>query len=459
MSSLSVYVVTFNCGRELCDPKRLSAHLFDALVSPQKAPSILVLALQEVAPIAYAFLGGSYLAPYLAPFRHAVSLAAETIDARYENIITRNVGMITLMVFVRQEESVKVREIEDAGVGTGMYEMGNKGAVAVRLGYRAGDSTVQIALVSAHLAPMEDSTTRRNEDWRSIVQGLIFTPATTASSASTSTPRTSADDSSSDTAPLLSSTHDGSAALHHTAGIYSPTAHLLVAGDLNYRTSAAAPLPDEYRIFPQPCGDTSYPQHYWHLFERDQLTQELRAQQTLQGLSEAPVDFPPTYKYSDRARRDVDESKGDMDADGRYWDWAKHRWPSWCDRVLYLDVPSWMKTTNPSAKVVVEGYTALPLMPSSDHRPVACSVSIPLEAIPALPEDVDTAVIPDAVRRKPPFELDAAWETRRSAARRREIVVGLGAYMALTWEGRGILLALLCGALGGWTVIGSMIES
>ncbi|KAL9133054.1 MAG: hypothetical protein Q9175_005774, partial [Cornicularia normoerica] len=60
MSTLKIYAVTFNCGRELIDPSVFSNHLFSALANPT-APDILVLCLQEIAPIAYSFLGGSFL--------------------------------------------------------------------------------------------------------------------------------------------------------------------------------------------------------------------------------------------------------------------------------------------------------------------------------------------------------------------------------------------------------------
>ena len=148
-----------------------------------------------------------------------------------------------------------------------------------------------------------------------------------------------------------------------------------------------------------------------------------------------------------------------MDEYVLYWDWARHRWPSWCDRILYLDLPSWMKATNPQAEIVVQGYTALPLMPSSDHRPVASSILIPAKAIPPPGRTVNADDQKDLVSRRGPFELDGAWQSRRAAARRREIVVGLGAYLTLTWEGRGILLAVLCSALGGLTIFQSSFST
>lgn len=481
---LKTYVVTFNCGREPLITPKFAAHLFDNLPKPHVAPDILIFALQEVAPIAYAFLGGTYLSSYLLPFRHAVELAASPLDANYVHIITRNVGLTAIMVFVLRDKAAQVQSIETAGVGVGLHEMGNKGAVAVRLGYSIGDSTLEIAAIAAHLAPMEDALERRNEDWKNICRGLVFTPLAPTTGNKKGV-RVRAEETTADpeTEPLLSSSTSTVNAHSSMTGIYTPTSHLILAGDLNYRTSLASPIAEEFRSFPQPCSDDSYPQHYEHLLHADQLTTELRANRTCQGLVEAPVDFPPTYKYSDRARRDAHVDRGNMDDDGKYWDWAKHRWPSWCDRVLYLPSPLWMMpaadTTDMTVKV--QRYQALPLMPSSDHRPVACFLEIPAVAIPPAPTEdgnhehehdsegegggVATGQrqrqrrqgTADQARRQPPFPLNPAWKSQRTWARRREVIVGLGAYLALTWEGRGILLALVCGALGGWAIIGSQV--
>ncbi len=177
------------------------------------------------------------------------------------------------------------------------------------------------------------------------------------------------------------------------------------------------------------------------------------------------MDFPPSYKYSERARRDVDGGgRVDMDEEGKSWGWARHRWPSWCDRVLFLGMPSW-GVEGGGEEVVVRGYTVLPLVPSSDHRRVVCCVDIPSRGIPTPPasaydggDDGSGGLKKeDRVRLHPPFELDPGWRERRAWARRREVVVGLGAWLALTWEGRGVLLAILAGGVGGWAVVGGLV--
>lgn len=446
MSYLEPYVITFNCGRELVNAKVFAQHFFDALNGAQ-APDILVLSLQEVAPISYSFLGGSYLEPYFDRLRDTVRTAATSLSgASYVNFITKNVGMTAVMAFVLQDQAQRISWIEAAGVGVGMYAMGNKGAVGLRLGYTTQEQdVVELTFVAAHLAPMEDAVERRNEDWKNIVRGLVFTPSNIAAPR-TSIRKASSEDVDQETAPLLSRSQPKSTL--PSSGIFLPTSHLIFAGDLNYRTSGIKPSPTDYQIFPQPTSDTTDSRHYLNLLKEDQLSREIRAQKTCHGLREAPVEFPPTYKYS-RKSRPLAEMNG-----SNTWHWARHRWPSWCDRILYLDPPSWLQARDPSFAIQIHKYTALPLMSTSDHRPVAMRLSIPFRSIP-LP---DTQTHADDVRLSPPFNIDPRWKQKREMARRRELLVGAGAYLSVTWEGRTILAATIVGAVGGWWIISSLLR-
>ena len=462
METLKPLLITFNCGRQLVKPEVFAHHLVNTL-SKTTNPDILIVSLQEVAPIAYAFLGGSYLIPYFERLQDAVDLAAKAWGNGFVSLITRHVGMTAIMAFVREDLSDRIRWMETGGVGVGLWEMGNKGAVGLRIGYAADDQTIELTFVAAHLAPMEDMLERRNEDWTKVVRLLVFSPVD-GKLRSPTTPangaRTTAAPPLNEAEPLLSEPSESD--IHPTSGIYTPTSHLFLAGDLNYRTSSTKPLPSDIPFYPKPVPRDN-PRHYSTLLQADQLTTELKAQRTCHGLTEPPIDFPPTYKYSNQARHllKAHEAKlaasnhergGPSPDDG--WDWAPHRWPSWCDRILYLDLPSWMIHEHPDAKIQVLDYKALPLMSSSDHRAVALSLSIPLQPIPA-PDD---EVAADNVRMHPPFPIDPHWRERRAAARRWELVVGVLAYLGLTWEGNAVLLAIVAGALGGWAVVRSMLE-
>jgi hypothetical protein len=409
MAKINLYLLTFNCARTLVQPHQFAPPIFDALPENVSTPDILVLSLQEIAPIAYAFLGGSFLTPYFNALREAIRLVAK----EYFHIVSRNLGTTAIMIFAK--DPTMISSLETAGVGVGLHEMGNKGAVGVRLVY----AETQLTFVAAHLAPMEDAIMRRNEDWENIVKKMIFT-------SDVETMRAGQDED----VPLLEGfRHENGSEL----GMYSSRSHLFVAGDLNYRVSEAKPTVSDVETFPQPTDNPDSANHFLKLLKRDQLLQQLKHGKSMQGFSEAEIKFPPTYKLL--------ESK-----DPTRWNWARHRWPSWCDRVLYLDLPAWMQK-----KIIVNNYDALPQLETSDHRPVVLSLSVPLQAIAEPPDDQDD------VRLHFPYDTDLDWKSRRAMARKKEIVVGIAAYLCLTWEGNGLLLATLIGGIGSWLVIRSLL--
>jgi hypothetical protein len=444
MASLSLYIFTFNCGRELIDKAAVASQLFNGL-EDSILPDLLVVSLQEVAPIAQSFIGGSFLVPYFARFEDAVNTAAKQVSGnstdRYTSIVARHVGMTAIIVFAKNPATIE--GIETAGVGLGASEMGSKGAVGVRLVYRDVNSTseasTELTFVAAHLAAMEEELERRNEDWKNIVRGLVFSSTSHERQGNaTSLSATGIEDEQ----PLLSISTQA-------AGIYKPTSHLFVAGDLNYRTSILKPSPLDHRdSFPQPHHDESSPQHHFNLFENDQLTQEREAGRTCHGLIEADVTFPPTYKYNS------DEPFLVPDDEISHWSWAKHRWPSWCDRILYLEVPPWLKRQAPEAEIIPHKYLALPLFPTSDHRAVVLEFSVPLVSIPKPDEDEES----DDPRIKPPFTINPDWKTNREKARRLELISGFTMYLTSTWEGWGVLLATAAGIVGGFFILKSFLE-
>ncbi|TKA67253.1 hypothetical protein B0A49_06449 [Cryomyces minteri] len=462
MAPLTLYILTYNCARAPIHPASFASALFAGLASADSAshaPHVLVLSLQEIAPVAPAFLGGALLTPWFDAFAAAVETAASRLGAGYVDVATRNVGMTALMVFVRADVVGRVRGVGEGGVGTGLWAMGNKGAVGVRLRIgvdeggpgegeeeEEGEGEVEVAFVAAHLAPMEDQVERRNADWRNIVRNLVFTPATRQPAQLSARRPTSAVPSSSEEEneqePLLRPTTPADPTLPSAepSSLYTPPTYLFLAGDLNYRTASTKPAPGASRTFPQPTKDPSDPLHYSQLLVSDQLTRERKAGRTLHGLVEAPVRFPPTYKYQHGEDGGVETAVGNADADGDTeargrWNWAPHRWPSWCDRILYLD--------SSTASVQPHSYTALPLQRTSDHRPVALAVTIPSK--------------PLSSKMEAPFPLNPHWKADRAAARQRELVVGVLAWLGLTWEGRAAVLAAVVGLVGSWAVLRSLI--
>lgn len=438
-SPLNIYFLTFNCARALIDSAVFGTHLFDAFPRnqpPTQLPDLIVLSLQEIAPISHAFLGGSFLVPYFDAFRHALDIATKVAvaDASYTDVVAANLGMTGLMVFARQDIAGSVAWVDTAGVGVGVHGMGNKGAVGARLGYSvSSDEEVELTFVAAHLAPAEGALEKRNQDWADIVRGLVF-PARGASVSR----EEGAEEGESE---ALLTKRKGSGSI----GVFAPTSYLVFGGDLNYRTSDNKPGLETHKSWPQPDMSAQDPNHYSQLLRNDQLTRERNAARTLHHLLEAPIHFPPTYKYADAPRPHVqnDEEIG-------RWDWAKHRYPSWCDRILYLDRPPWAKTLS---EPQVCSYNALPLFATSDHRPVGLWLTIDAKAIP----QPEAEQYQDDPRLNPPFALDMDWQSKRNMARRREFLVGLFAYLTLTWEGNALLLGSGVGIVGGWLVVRSFL--
>jgi hypothetical protein len=343
------------------------------------------------------------------------------------------VGMTAIALYARPELAEKIRWIETAAVGVGWAEMGNKGAVATRLGLESsqtGEDKVVLTFVAAHLAPMEWDWERRNLDWKAICEGLVFERD------GSSSPKRQSSDGQEEAEPLLS---ESGGATDGQSSLFSPVSHVFVAGDLNYRTSDTAPNPDDWKSWPQKV-DSAFNMKDWEsLWKGDQLSREMRKNKTLQNMAEAEIDFPPTYKHSSAAQREAKSSKAEETSTTTLRSlWAKHRVPSWCDRILYLGA------TPPK----VHSYTALPIQPTSDHRPVSLSFSLLLEPLDAKAANV-----------KSPFSIRKDWKEARAAARRNELVVGTAAYLGLTWEGEALLAGSVVGILGGYLALKTMLGS
>ncbi|KAJ4298658.1 hypothetical protein N0V88_003689 [Collariella sp. IMI 366227] len=353
-STLDLFILTFNCAKNLINPSVFSAHLHGALSSNATGlPDVIVFSLQEVAPLSYAFIGNYFLAPYYARFVEALNLAAAQLletaagtedgytsfpalqvvgepqarKAPYTLVRAKNVGMTAILLFARDPASI--HKIEEAECGFGAADMGNKGAVGLRVTYSGGlpvggepPRTTTLTFVAAHLAAMEWNLKKRNANWRAIVAGLTFAnprdvlpgiflhlrpqPQTSPAQATPSPPSHRRQPrpqrrrrrprfryppllTSSTSSRFPSARHPGHPPLpFHLL----PTAHLFIAGDLNYRIASTTPPPHS----PFPSLDPS---------SRTTTRPSSRAissrvsgfGQALHGLSEAKIQFAPTYKF------------------------------------------------------------------------------------------------------------------------------------------------------------------
>lgn len=385
----------------------------------------------------------------------SVPPANETLrHRRYTLVKAHNVGYTAIMLFAK--DPARVRDLQEAEVGFGAAEMGNKGAVGLRALYQVGDGerSTELTFVATHLAAMEWNLPRRNANWAAIMRGLTFeNPEEVLDKVRGHEPSSTPESSEGQERHHL--LHDQHHRQHlelrqqlHDISVFRPSSHLFVAGDLNYRISTTSPPPDA--AFPSLDPES---EHYYPTFlPLDQLTQERAAGRTLHGLTEHEVRFPPTYKYA--AQPPVGpQSEGAEEAEVP-WKFAPHRYPSWTDRILYLDLPVWVRSRRDAPRINVRAYDAMPLLRTSDHRPVLLRVDVPLIppgdlAPPASlqSDEVDAATDP---RLRLPVEIDPeAWE-RRKAARQKERLLGWSMFLWSTKEGAWILATFLLAGLGGY---------
>jgi hypothetical protein len=189
----------------------------------------------------------------------------------------------------------------------------------------------------------------------------------------------------------------------------------------------------------------------------------------LHGLSEAEIKFGPTYKFDvlpspeGAANEEVVRRGGAVNGVAEApWRFAPHRWPGWCDRVLYLDVPAWVKAKE-KKEVEVTVYDAMPVVESSDHRAVYFRARVPVlgedEMAPPAPGSAQAemllaegeeegGLVDPRVRMPVPVDVHA-WE-RRAAARRKEVLVGWSAFIWGTREGAVLLGTVLAVGVGSW---------
>ncbi|CAK7229561.1 hypothetical protein SCUCBS95973_007267 [Sporothrix curviconia] len=551
--TLDLLLFTFNCAKAPIDVPVFAGHLQQAFASHTAAPNtstlpdLVVFSLQEVAPLGHAFAGSYFLNPYFLRFGEALSLAATQIDGyefegeddedREENagegsvqmqqgqarsqrgpkqtyhfVRQAHVGMTAILMFARDMSAI--HDVEVAHCGFGVADMGNKGAVGLRIAYgRKNDfpesEPGKLTFVATHLAAMEWNVRRRNANWRSIVAGLTFSNPkdvivedVSASAATAglgrghqgrnhdeaaSAPRSAEEEAEAEAAAdagdgawLLLGQQQHEIDVRHRLqdlSIFRPDNLLFVAGDLNYRIGDEAPPADA--AFPTA---STWPE----FFKRDQLTHERLAGRTFHGMTEAPIDFPPTYKYDILSDEDIkagavpdnndeiQQNAGSPDPDTAApipWQYATHRWPSWCDRVLYLDVPEWAKqqwrrgqkaVATPAAapEVKVTSYQSLPLMRTSDHQPVYFRAQIPLlpknlyertEEESAVSESDSGAPVDPRIHSPVAIDTDA-W-ARRSRARNRERIAGAGMLLFNTKEGAALMvttIVVLVGLYWAW---------
>ncbi|KAF3165290.1 hypothetical protein TWF106_000605 [Orbilia oligospora] len=243
-------------------------------------------------------------------------------EVKYQLLHSANMVGLFTCIFVKAEERLNIRNFGACTVKTGLGGIhGNKGALVTR--FFLDDSS--LCFVNCHLAAGQSGTRSRNNDIADILEANNLSVETDASIR----------------AYCFVGGGDGSRILDHEICVLN--------GDLNYR------IDHQHR---DSVINTIKHDGYEKLLERDQLLMERKRNPgfRLRSFNEAPITFPPTYKY------DVGTDTYDTS--------EKKRMPSWCDRILYRGLGRIRQTDYRRHEVH-----------TSDHRPVSAVFQLRVKTV------------------------------------------------------------------------------
>uniref|UniRef100_A0A1J3IWY1 Type I inositol 1,4,5-trisphosphate 5-phosphatase 13 n=1 Tax=Noccaea caerulescens TaxID=107243 RepID=A0A1J3IWY1_NOCCA len=262
----------------------------------------------------------------------------------FERMGSRQLAGLLISLWARKEIRTHVGDLDVAAVPCGFGRaIGNKGGVGLRI--RVYDRIM--CFVNCHLAAHLEAVNRRNADFNHIFRLMVFSRGHNLNNTAAAGVSTAAYTTKSNTIP--------STGAEEIKSDLAAADMIAFFGDFNYRLFGITY--DEARDF---ISQRSFD---W-LRERDQLRQEMKVGKVFQGMREALITFPPTYKF-ERNRSGL----------GGYDSGEKKRIPAWCDRVIYRDTQSSpFSQSNLQCPVVssVIMYEACMDVTESDHKPVRC---------------------------------------------------------------------------------------
>ncbi|CAH2059878.1 unnamed protein product, partial [Thlaspi arvense] len=346
--SVKILVGTWNVGEGRASRGALMSWLGSAVSDV----GIVAVGLQEVD------MGAGFLAMSTAKETVGVEGSAvgqwwldaigNALDERntFERMGSRQLAGLLISLWVRKDIRSHVGDLDVAAVPCGFGRaIGNKGGVGLRI--RVYDRIM--CFVNCHLAAHLEAVTRRNADFNHIYRSMVFSKAQSLYTVAAAGASTSAQAQKNNTNTNISAEEEKSdlAAADFVAFF----------GDFNYRLFGITY--DEARDF------ISHRSFDW-LREKDQLRAEMNEGKVFQGMREALITFPPTYKF--------EKNKPGL---GGYDSGEKKRIPAWCDRVIYRDNQT-SQFSECSLKCPVVSstvmYEACMDVTESDHKPVRCKI-------------------------------------------------------------------------------------
>ncbi|KAH6809309.1 Endonuclease/exonuclease/phosphatase family protein [Perilla frutescens var. frutescens] len=346
---VSILVGSWNVGQGRASQTALKAWLGSAVSDID----IVVVGLQEVE------MGAGFLA--MSAARETVGLEGSSVGlwwqdhigkvldekSVFERIGSRQLAALLIAIWVRKPLRPHVGDLDVAAVACGLGRaIGNKGGVGLRL--RVYDRI--ICFVNCHFAAHLEAVNKRNADFDHIYRTMTFTRSTNFFS---------------NAAAGVSSANQmlrGSNATSNPEEIRPDLAEadmIVFNGDFNYRL---------FGITYDEARDLVSQRSFDWLREKDQLRAEMKVGKVFQGMREALIRFPPTYKF--------EKGKSGL---GGYDSGEKKRIPAWCDRVLYRDNRAGpTKECSLDCPVIasISQYEACMDVVESDHKPVRCKLNL-----------------------------------------------------------------------------------
>ncbi|KAL0368718.1 UNVERIFIED_CONTAM: Type I inositol polyphosphate 5-phosphatase 12 [Sesamum calycinum] len=351
LENIKILVGSWNVGQGRASHDALMSWLGSAVSDV----GIVVVGLQEVE------MGAGFLA--MSAAKETVGLEGSAIGqwwqdhigkaldegSTFERVGSRQLAGLMIAIWVRKTLRTHVGDLDVAAVACGLGRaIGNKGGVGLRL--RVFDRIM--CFVNCHLAAHLEAVNRRNADFDHIYRTMTFTRSSNLNNAAAGV---------SSAAQMLRGPNPDLAEADM----------VIFFGDFNYRLFGISY--DEARDF------VSQRSFDW-LREKDQLRAEMKAGRVFQGMREALIRFPPTYKF--------ERGKAGL---GGYDSGEKKRIPAWCDRILYRDnraTPTEECSLECPVVACILQYEARMDVIESDHKPVRCKF------------DVDIAHVDRSVRRQ-----------------------------------------------------------
>ncbi|KAL0359292.1 UNVERIFIED_CONTAM: Type I inositol polyphosphate 5-phosphatase 12 [Sesamum angustifolium] len=363
--NVSIMIGTWNVGQGRASHTALMSWIGSAVADVD----IVVVGLQEVE------MGAGFLA--MSAAKETVGLEGSSLGqwwqdhigkaldegCTFERVGSRQLAALLIAIWVRKDLRKHAGDLDVAAVACGLGRaIGNKGGVGLRL--RVYDRI--ICFVNCHFAAHLEAVNRRNADFDHIYRTMTF-----SRSSNLFYNAAAAGASSNQMKSRRKCKHSGEKVPDEGRPDLGEADLLIFCGDFNYRL---------FGISYDDARDLVSQRSFDWLREKDQLRAEMKAGKVFQGMREALIRFPPTYKF--------EKGKPGL---GGYDSGEKKRIPAWCDRILYRD-----NRTGPTKECSLEcpviasiyQYEARMDVIESDHKPVRCKLN------------VDIAYIDKSVRRQ-----------------------------------------------------------